>query len=171
MLTSGGEQTALAAIFKNKMKSNYVPSQQFTQRKSGEHKKKGKYIPFYARASWAAGFPHRGPSSSRPGAGTLSLSRRLVQAVLRASVTGLLSDRSALWCAGTNQLLSARTARSESPLGVRVCYVASIVSDSTTVWTVAHQAPLSMGFSRQEEWSGLPFPSPAGSYGSSILSF
>ena len=29
-----------------------------------------------------------------------------------------------------------------------------------TLWTVAHQAPLSMGFSRQENWSGLPFPSP-----------
>ena len=28
-------------------------------------------------------------------------------------------------------------------------------------WTVAHQAPLSLGFSRQEYWSGLPFPSPA----------
>ena len=27
-------------------------------------------------------------------------------------------------------------------------------------WTVAHQAPLSMGFSRQEHWSGLSFPSP-----------
>ena len=27
-------------------------------------------------------------------------------------------------------------------------------------WTVAHQAPPSMGFSRQEYWSGLPFPSP-----------
>ena len=27
-------------------------------------------------------------------------------------------------------------------------------------WTVAHQTPLSMGFSRQEYWSGLPFPSP-----------
>ena len=30
-------------------------------------------------------------------------------------------------------------------------------------WTVAHQALLSMGFSRQEYWSGLPFPSPGGS--------
>ena len=29
-----------------------------------------------------------------------------------------------------------------------------------TLWTVAHQAPLSMGFSWQEYWSGLPFPSP-----------
>ena len=29
-----------------------------------------------------------------------------------------------------------------------------------TPWTVAYQAPLSMGFSKQECWSGLPFPSP-----------
>ena len=28
-----------------------------------------------------------------------------------------------------------------------------------TTWTVAHQAPLSMGFSREEYWNGLPFPS------------
>ena len=36
-----------------------------------------------------------------------------------------------------------------------------IVSDSATLWTVARQAPPSMGFSRQEYWSGLPRP-PAG---------
>ena len=29
-----------------------------------------------------------------------------------------------------------------------------------TPWTVAHQTPLSMGFLREEYWSGLPFPSP-----------
>ena len=29
-----------------------------------------------------------------------------------------------------------------------------------TLWTVVHQAPQFMGFSRQEYWSGLPFPSP-----------
>ena len=29
-----------------------------------------------------------------------------------------------------------------------------------TPWTVAYQAPPSVGFSRQEYWSGLPFPSP-----------
>ena len=29
-----------------------------------------------------------------------------------------------------------------------------------TPWTAAHQAPLSMGFSRQEHWSGVPLPSP-----------
>ena len=31
-----------------------------------------------------------------------------------------------------------------------------------TLWTVAHQAPLSIGFSGQEYWCGLPFPSPSG---------
>ena len=31
---------------------------------------------------------------------------------------------------------------------------------SATPWTVAYHAPPSMGFSRQEYWSGLPFPSP-----------
>ena len=29
-----------------------------------------------------------------------------------------------------------------------------------TPWTAAYQAPLSMGFSRQEHWSGVPLPSP-----------
>ena len=33
----------------------------------------------------------------------------------------------------------------------------SVVSNSSTPWTVAHQAPLSMEFSRPESWSGLPF--------------
>ena len=33
---------------------------------------------------------------------------------------------------------------------------------TVTPWTVAHQVPLSMGLSRQEYWSGLPFPSPEG---------
>ena len=33
------------------------------------------------------------------------------------------------------------------------------MSDSETPQTVARQAPLSMGFSRQDYWSGLPFPS------------
>ena len=36
----------------------------------------------------------------------------------------------------------------------------SVVSNSATSWTVAHQAPLSLGFFRQQYWSGLPFPTP-----------
>ena len=38
--------------------------------------------------------------------------------------------------------------------------VAKLCVTLATLWTVACQAPLSMGFSRQEYWSGLPFPSP-----------
>ena len=42
------------------------------------------------------------------------------------------------------------------------CLVTSVASNSfVTLWTVTHQAPLSMEFSRQEYWSGLPCP-PAG---------
>ena len=39
-------------------------------------------------------------------------------------------------------------------------WFASLVSDCAMLWTVAHQAPLSMGFSRPEYWSGLLFPPP-----------
>ena len=45
----------------------------------------------------------------------------------------------------------------------RLVVVAALVTQSRltlTLWTVALQAPLSMGFFRQEYWSGLPFPSP-----------
>ena len=43
-----------------------------------------------------------------------------------------------------------------------VCFLlASRVQHFATPWTVAHQAPLSMGFSRQEYWSELPPPSSA----------
>ena len=41
------------------------------------------------------------------------------------------------------------------------CLVSQVVSNSfATPWTVAHQAPLSMGFSRQAYWNGLPLPPP-----------
>ena len=45
-----------------------------------------------------------------------------------------------------------------------VCESLSCVWLLVTPWTVAHQAPLSMGFSRQEYWSGLPFPPPLEKY-------
>ena len=44
--------------------------------------------------------------------------------------------------------------------GPSVCQSLSRVWLFATPWTVAHQAPLSMGFSRQEYWSGLPFSPP-----------
>ena len=44
-----------------------------------------------------------------------------------------------------------------------VCVRAELLSRvqlSVTLWTLAHQAPLTMGFSRQEYWTGLPRPLP-----------
>ena len=45
---------------------------------------------------------------------------------------------------------------------MRACILShfSRVQLFVTLWTVAHQAPLSLGFSRQEYWSGLPYPPP-----------
>ena len=57
--------------------------------------------------------------------------------------------------------------RAESIIVVCLCvdeekmHACSVMSDCfATPWTVAHQAPLSMEFSRQEYWTGLPFPPP-----------
>ena len=40
------------------------------------------------------------------------------------------------------------------------CLVTKLCPTLGIQWTIAGQAPLSMGFSRQEYWTGLPFPSP-----------
>ena len=42
----------------------------------------------------------------------------------------------------------------------RMCLRAQSCLTLVTPWIIAHQVPLSMGFPRQECWSGLPFPSP-----------
>ena len=44
----------------------------------------------------------------------------------------------------------------------------SVVSDSVTLWTAAHQGPLSMELSRQEYWNRLPFPTPGDLHDSEI---
>ena len=49
------------------------------------------------------------------------------------------------------------------PVELLQASVVGVVANSfETPWTVVHQACLSMGFSRQESWSRLPFPSPVG---------
>ena len=54
------------------------------------------------------------------------------------------------------------TEPSEKPTECNACGLSSFsrVQLCVTLWTVAHQAPLSMGFSRKEYWSGLPCPPP-----------
>ena len=43
---------------------------------------------------------------------------------------------------------------------VNICPCSAVSDSFVTPWTATCQAPLSMGFSGQEYWSGLPFPSP-----------
>ena len=50
----------------------------------------------------------------------------------------------------------------KSILSIIFCVSHSDVSNSATPWTVAHQAPLSMKFSKEEYFSGFLFPSPGG---------
>ena len=45
-------------------------------------------------------------------------------------------------------------------LKMKLCWPLSCVRFFATPWTIAHQTPLSMGFSRQEYWSGLPYLPP-----------
>ena len=62
------------------------------------------------------------------------------------------------------QIIGVSASASVLPVSIQDIRGGGLVAKScltlVTPWTVAHQAPLSMGFSRQEYWSGLPFPSP-----------
>ena len=68
-----------------------------------------------------------------------------------------------LWTLKTSQSVfpgyQTRNFRDQATNRVKVKSL-SCVRLFATPWTVAYQAPRSMGFSRQEYWSGLPFPSP-----------
>ena len=59
-----------------------------------------------------------------------------------------------LWPIGVNNFFSFFFVSGGGDLIAKLC------RNLATPWTVAWQAPLSMGFSRQEYWRGLPFPSP-----------
>ena len=72
------------------------------------------------------------------------------------------------WFQGMYTKRTRSQAKPHTQASARVCLcvcvcvcVVSPVQLFVTLWTVANQASLSMGFSRQEYWSGLPFP-PAG---------
>ena len=65
-------------------------------------------------------------------------------------------------CPSGHSVPWAASHRAEGTFRVPLCVLShfSHVQLFVTPWTVAHQAPLSMGFSRQEYWSGLPCPPP-----------
>ena len=83
-------------------------------------------------------------------------------AMRRCDVPGpALTDRKVFRLAGQ---VRERNKHTGEPQTLFVCVRAcSVVSDSATPWTVSCQAPLSMGFPRQEYWSGLPLPYSWGS--------
>ena len=64
-----------------------------------------------------------------------------------------------LWGWGMAPWLSTQCSALYIKIDLIVCML-SCVRFFATPWTVTHQAPLSMGFSKQEYWNGLPFPSP-----------
>ena len=70
----------------------------------------------------------------------------------------LLATEAQVWVF-SKPSISAPSYLYRNQLSMHMC-TCSVVSDSVTPWTVAHQAPLSMEFSREEYCSGLPFPSP-----------
>ena len=82
---------------------------------------------------------------------------------LCSSLNALLPSTHALWRVSQESsglvtcfLVSAQAAMTLACVLSRFSYVWLFV----TPWTIAHQAPLSLGFSRQEYWSGLPGPPP-----------
>ena len=64
------------------------------------------------------------------------------------------------WCAEDRSYIPG-PAQSECLIGACMCAYPVISDSFVTPWSAARQAPLSMGFSRQEYWSELPFP-PSG---------
>ena len=69
---------------------------------------------------------------------------------------GIECESPALWL---NSVPSEPPGKPRLPFSL-VQFSLSVMSNSETPWTVAQRASLSMGFSRQEYWSGLPCPSP-----------
>ena len=59
-----------------------------------------------------------------------------------------------------NELFKQRKCRGNNSYCCCCLVIESCPDSLVTPWTVACQAPLSVGFSRQKYWSGLPFPSP-----------
>ena len=84
---------------------------------------------------------------------------RLGRALFQESWSGIPHVPSGRHCCMHKPFVPKPVWRNTLP--VCCCIVAKSCLDSfATSWIVAHQTPLSMGFPRQEYWSGLPFPSP-----------
>ena len=72
----------------------------------------------------------------------------------------MLHRETKLWAIAKPLYHALKGADSEPLIWIKVCYSLSPVRLFATPWTAACQASLSMGFSRQEYWRGLPCPPP-----------
>ena len=106
------------------------------------------------------GFPHRGfteEMAAAAAAKSLQSCSNLCDPIdgspPGSPVPGILQARTLEWVAISFSNAWKRKVKVKSLSHVR---------PSATPWTAAHQAPPSMGFSRQEYWSGVPLPSPNG---------
>ena len=112
---------------------------------------------------WSSGKLQGGRMGIRP-QGALVLNHfRTVELVRKKTILGFREGETSL-----ERAIAAEKVSDCLRGGVCVCVcvcvcVLSCVLPSATPWGIARQPPLSMGFSRQEYWSGLPFPSPGGS--------
>ena len=77
-----------------------------------------------------------------------------------ADVIKDLEEGSLLWIMQVGRSIHRGPKKQRTCPDCGVCVSHWLVSDSSTPWTAALQAPLSVGSSRQENWGGLPFPPP-----------
>ena len=88
--------------------------------------------------------------------GSLVVEPRQWSLQLSDHFTGLPRAR----CLGLGRPSKRRVQTQSGGVAVALVLSCSAITNSVSSWTVAHQAPLSMGFSRREAWSGWPFPPP-----------
>ena len=129
----------------------------------------GGYSSWDAQASHLGGFSHCGPQALGAPA-----SVAMAHGLSWSAGSSWTKDRTHVFCTGRQVLNQWATmqvptgwpwttpevseAHMVSVRGNEIMHACSVVFNSTIPWTVARQAPLSMGFSRQEYRSGLPFP-------------
>ena len=77
-----------------------------------------------------------------------------------SSVHGSFQTRVLEWIVIAFSLLPLQLSKLNIPVSLLCAQLLFCVQPFMALWTVAHQGPLSLGFFRQEYWSGLPFPSP-----------
>ena len=86
-----------------------------------------------------------------------SLENSMDQGAWWASAHGFAKSRT--WLSGFTSLLHTDSIIAPNLFCFSVPLCPCVMLDSATLWTIAHQTPLSTEFSQQESWSGLPFPS------------